>query len=514
MGTRFERDIADTIERSTKTKEELPKYSLRASWKGFPHLFVLCVWATATMVDLVECSGRGLLRALKQIPTPCLLVVDPLAFPIVSLHLAKILTSGRVANVVSLADSGALRVRNNDAICKDASETRRVVALITSRTGERLWENYRATLDSDFDFSRLTWEDAPVALVPTGQSCFVLSCEPVPAPIPIMFGSTASNTFDLDVATDVSAEYKASLKFIAHRLADAIYDQLEWDVSDAIYSIGFGSSLLAHTLSAKLDQIKESNPGARSKASLLVIDRTVDLAMPLRDSKLAPYEKLFKQLIVADQVTDIVQLITQAVQDKNISQSQGLGLVLQCASFAGEAWQAAVDELATVCGVSMSHLKQLLNQISQARAQCERNKDEEVVIQFGKSMDPEIPGLETILRSIFDSRLNHLPSYVNRAQHKVDVAKVALNLFGSVFGGDSQKKNSELTVRDRANLVVFIIGGYCESEVRCASETFSILVPQGRLILAGTETVSRQHLTNEYIGFLSQRSPGAIANLF
>lgn len=90
---------------------------------------------------------------------------------------------------------------------------------------------------------------------------------------------------------------------------------------------------------------------------------------------------------------------------------------------------------------------------------------------------------------------NDLPPFVVHAR-SLDMAKVAFNLLGNVFGADKQQRPN--TFKERNKLVVFFLGGFCKEEEKQLCES---VLGQATVLVGGTSCIARSDIEEQLVKF-------------
>ncbi|KAH9260300.1 hypothetical protein BASA81_001470 [Batrachochytrium salamandrivorans] len=422
----------------------------------------------------------------EEIREQCVMCVDPWACKGISSPPWPMLEQRLVLNVINLVDYQSLFDPAADAACLDSdSKLDLLVVLITSGEGEELLAKLRVENQQRF---RIQLVPAGVyGLVPASAvgSAFTLALEPCVAPTPFQFGvSRTANPFELDLQSEVPLKYRNKLKRVAGALFAAIEGQLEWDVAGHIFSLGFGSSLLANTM-CRMDP-NNSNNYHVAKASLLLVDRTVDWASAFTASGDYHHTKLHLQLAQQGQLDEIIPHIVGLLSSNLCTQTEALGMAVRALSIAGGAGGGfgRVDGLASKLGVGADTLQRFLSEVVSAKQHC---SEEEEADEYG-----------ALLPHVLDSIMLQatIPPCVKHADH---------NLFNNVFKLLASGGNKQLgrEVQSRSRLVVFVLGGISQQDLEVVQHAL-----QGReYCLIGTSWFeTNRQVSEQLLATLQQRS--------
>ena len=471
---------------------------------------------------------------------PAILLVDPEALTAVhSCGWARLCASGKIRNIVDLGEEGLLET--NDVLLSDVEPITLMVVIVTSAHGQVKLEFLRRILLNNNKKMRMLvlaatsdvlnsgknrangsserWELVPFCLVPstnatthlfslTTESCFSPSAFSLRIP-------KKSNVYEVDIDKDLSADYRSKMKRIALSLGSVITEQMNWDISEAVFSIGFGSSLVANTICANFPAPDARMSNLKQKASLFILDRDLDWWTPIRDVELEPMQRLHDQLILADQSGDILPNLILALEKKSISPKQAFALAVRASSLAGNRFDFqpnAVGEFAKQLNVNRDRVVNILKEISQARGNYIRHQKSEKKqeedggggpLEFGESFTA------TTLRRVFSDD-GQIPSFVVRA-NKFDVTKVALDIFGTVFGGDAAQKKSfrDQVLKTRTNLVIFYLGGASVHDEIQVMNALSASRQQRQVFIGGSKILDLKTIHEDLFSFTTPWSSGS-----
>lgn len=417
----------------------------------------------------------------EEIREQCVVCVDPWACTGMSSPPWLMLEHKLVLNVISLADYQSLFDPAADAACLDSdSKLGLLVVLVTSGEGEELLAKLRV-LNQQQRFRIQLVPAGMYGLVPAHTGAFTLALEPCAAPTPFQFGvSRTSNPFELDLQSEVPLEYRNRLKRVAGALFAAIEGQLEWDVTGHIFSLGFGSSLLANTM-CRMDS---SNDYRLAKASLLLVDRTVDWFSAFVASG-DHHFKLHVQLAQQGQADEIIPHIVGLLGSKLCTPAEALGMAVRALSVAGSGGGfGRVDGLASKLSVSADALQRFLNEVASARQHCGEEEDGDGALL------PRVLDLMMLQATI--------PPCVKHADHNL-----LNNVFKLLASGGGSSKQLGREVQSRARLVVFVLGGISQPDLDAVQ-----CVAQGReyCVIGTSWFETNQQVSEHLLATLQQQS--------
>jgi hypothetical protein len=459
---------------------------------------------------------------LTKINEPCVLVVDHCCLSSLEngIWFKLIKSSKWIRNIVDVESSNWFLNNQNDKgmICPDLGEVRLAICIITSLRGEEQMTRFktvapqqlRTIIIASTSEAKNRMHNPPLKIcefVPfclswtprLGLSTFVSNCEPCPAPSLATLGISKSSIFEIDLENDVDQSYKSKLKQIALSLGTAITQQMQLDISEGVYSMGFGSSLLANTICANFTQSNlDVTNNLKQKASLMIVDRTLDWWSLLDDPALQHFQRLHDQLINARQSDEVIPLLNLSLEKGNLTSHQAFALAVRACSLAGNSFDfssSSLENFAYHLQLPLDRLKAFLLDITKARDYCLQNASDAGKYTDNSAtagpLEPDESLVSTVIRKILYENSKDFRILVRA--NKFDVTKVALNIFGTVFGGESSRNNDDRALKEREHLIIFYLGGFSSRDVR----TVESVIRSKQVYVGGTEAITNTTIVQE-----------------